>query len=131
MREDLYDEHILRHFREPYHRGRVQIPTIAHENDNPMCGDRVHLELVLDENLRIREAWFEGHGCAISQAAASILVRHVEGRTIPELNAFQTPQMLQLLGVRLTASRQRCGLLAFQVFQTMLRTLQSRTQPGR
>ena len=62
----------------------------------------------------------------ISQAAASILVHHVEGPTIPELNAFQSSQMLQLLGVRLTPSRQKCGLLAFNVLQTMLRTLAGR-----
>ena len=130
MSDDLYDEHILRHFGEPYHRGRVPNPTIVHEEENPLCGDRVHLELLLDENQRIREAWFDGHGCAISQAAASILVRQVEGRTISELSAFQASQMLLLLGVRLTASRQKCGLLAFKVLETMLRTLAGRKPAG-
>ena len=130
MSDHPYDDHILRHFGEPYHRGRLPNPTIVHEEENPLCGDRVHLELLLDENQRIREAWFDGHGCAISQAAASILVRYVENQTITELNAFQASQMLQLLGVRLTASRQKCGLLAFEVFQTMLRTLEGQCRPG-
>jgi nitrogen fixation NifU-like protein len=124
MSDHPYDDHILQHFRAPYHRGRVQIPTIVHEDENPLCGDCVHLELLVDGNQRIREAWFDGHGCAISQAAASILARHVEGQTIPDLKDFQASQMLQLLGVRLTSSRQKCGLLAFQVLQTMLRTLE-------
>jgi nitrogen fixation NifU-like protein len=124
MSDHPYDDYILRHFGEPYHRGRIQNPTIAHEDENPLCGDRVHLELLMDENQRIRESWFDGEGCAISQAAASILVRHVEGQTIPDLNAFQAWQMLQLLGVRLTASRQKCAVLAFKVFQTMLRKLE-------
>jgi nitrogen fixation NifU-like protein len=120
MSDTLYDDHILRQFREPYHRGRVQNPKIVHEEENAFCGDRVHLELLLDGIDRIREAWFDGHGCAISQAAASILAHHVEGRTIPELKAFQAAQMLELLRVRLTPTRQKCGLLAFNVLKTML-----------
>ena len=127
MSDHPYADHILRHFAASYHHGRVPNPTVAYEDENPLCGDRVHLELLLDENQRIREAWFDGHGCAISQAAASILVRHVEGRTIPELKAFQTSQMLQLPGVRLMASRQKCGLLAFKVLQAVLRTYERRT----
>jgi nitrogen fixation NifU-like protein len=91
-----------------------------------LCGDRVHLELLLDGNQRIREAWFDGHGFAISQAAASILARHIEGQTILELNAFQSSQMLHLLGVRLTSSWEKCGLLAFRVLQVMLRTPEGR-----
>lgn len=122
MSDNLYDDHILRHFGAPFHRGRMQNATIVREDENPLCGDRVHLELLLDENQRIREAWLDGHGCAISQAAASILVRHIEGQTFLELTKFQASQMLQLLRVRLTVSRQKCGLLAFKVFHTMLRS---------
>jgi nitrogen fixation NifU-like protein len=98
MSDPVYDDHILGHFREPYHRGHVQNPSIVHEEENPLCGDRVHLELLLDGDDHVREAWFDGHGCAISQAA----------------------QMLELLRVRLTPTRQKCGLLAFNVLKTML-----------
>ena len=126
MSDSLYDDHILHHFREPYHCGRLQDATIVHEEENALCGDRVHLELLLDKNDRIREAWFDGRGCAISQAAASILARHVDGRSIPELKAFQSSQMLELLRVRLTPTRQKCGLLAFNILKTMLGRLEQR-----
>jgi nitrogen fixation NifU-like protein len=85
------------------------------------------LELLVDGTGRITEAWFEGMGCAISQAAASILVRHVEGRTFEELSDFRAAQMLDLLGVWLAASREKCGLLAFCVLETMLGALRNRT----
>lgn len=123
MSDELYDDFILDEYESPYHRGHAKNPTIAHEDENPLCGDQVHLELVVDENQRVKEAWFEGHGCAISQAAASILTRQIEGKTIEELKKFQAPEMLALLRRRLTASRQKCGLLSFKILKTMIYTL--------
>lgn len=125
MTDELYDDHILDHFESPYHRGHLPLPqvTIAHEDENPLCGDRVHLELVLDDHERVKEAWFDGSGCAISQAAASILVKEIEGKTLDELRQFPAQKMLDLLRVRLTASRQKCGLLCFKVLKTMVYTL--------
>ncbi|MSR57902.1 MAG: iron-sulfur cluster assembly scaffold protein [Planctomycetaceae bacterium] len=137
MSDDLYDDYILDHYESPYHRGHLEQPTIAHEDDNPLCGDRVHLELLVDEHDRIKEAWFDGHGCAISQASASILMKDIEGKTLDELRDFQAKQMLDLLKVRLTAARQKCGLLSFKVLKTMVYTLDERkgamspTQGGR
>ena len=126
MSDDLYDDYILDHYESPYHRGHTEHPTIVHEDENPLCGDQVRLEIVVDENDRVKEAWFDGHGCAISQAAASILTREIEGKTLEELKNFQAPQMLDLLRVRLTASRQKCGLLSFKVLKTMIYTLAER-----
>jgi len=126
MSDDLYDDHILAHFESPYHKGHAGEPTIAHEDENPLCGDHVHLELVVDADNRVREAWFDGHGCAISQAAASILTQQIEGKTLDELREFQAADMLKLIQVRLTASRQKCGLLPFKVLKTMVYTLDER-----
>ena len=123
MSDDLYDEHILDHYESPYHRGHLEHPTIVHRDENPLCGDTVTLELLVDENRRVKEAWFDGHGCAISQAAASILTQEIEGKTLDELKEFQAPQMLDLLQVRLTASRQKCGLLSFKILKTMVYSL--------
>ena len=122
MSDDLYDDYILDHYESPYHRGHVEHPTIAHEDENPLCGDQVRLELVVDGD-RVKEAWFDGHGCAISQAAASILAEEIEGKSLEDLKSFQAPQMLDLLRVRLTASRQKCGLLCFKILKTMIYTL--------
>src|SRR5438552_8365655 len=98
MSDELYDDLILDNYESPYHKGHLEHPTIAHEDENPLCGDTVHLELLV-ENDKVKEAWFDGHGCAISQAAASILTREIEGKSLAELKAFQAQQMLNLLQV--------------------------------
>lgn len=123
MSDELYDDFILDHYESPHHRGRLARPTIAHEDENPLCGDQVRLELLLDENQRVKEAWFDGHGCAISQAAASILTEAIEGKSVEELKKLQAADVLKLLQVRLTASRQKCGLLSFKILKTMLYSL--------
>lgn len=129
MSDELYDDFILDHYESPYHRGHAVHPTIAHEDENPLCGDQVHLELVVEGD-RVKEAWFDGHGCAISQAAASILTQEIEGKSLEELKNFQAPQMLDLLRHRLTASRQKCGLLCFKIMKTMVYTLDEKKTGG-
>lgn len=120
--DDMYDDHILDHFESPYHRGPLACASCTHADKNPICGDQLELQLRLEEGC-VAEAWFTGRGCAISQAAASILCQYVEGKTLDELKTFQAKQMLDLIGVRLTASRQKCGLLSFKIFKTMLYSL--------
>jgi nitrogen fixation NifU-like protein len=120
---DIYDEHILDHFESPYHKGHLPAPTCAHSDRNPICGDQLTVELKIEGD-RVKEAYFDGKGCAISQAAASILCEHVEGKTLDELRHLQAKDMLALLQVRLTASRQKCGLLGFRVLKTMLYELE-------
>ena len=123
MSEEIYQEHILEHFECPYHRGRLEHPTITHRDKNPLCGDVVELQLRIDKNEKIVDAWFEGQGCAISQAAASMLCEQIEGKNLEEVRGMQAQNMLDLLGVPLTASRQKCGLLGFKVLKTMVYTL--------
>ncbi len=123
MSDELYDDHILDHFESPYHKGHLACPTCSHSDRNPICGDQVTLELEVDENQQVRNAYFDGSGCAISQAGASILCEAIEGKSLDELRDFQAKDMLDLLKVRLTASRQKCGLLGFKVLKTMLYSL--------
>ena len=118
--EDIYQEHILDHYESPYHKGRLDHPTCSHCDKNPLCGDVIELQLKVDPDGRVAEAYFDGKGCAISQAAASILCEEIEGKTETELKEMQPREMLDLLQVPLTASRQKCGLLAFKVLKTML-----------
>lgn len=127
---DIYDDHILDHFESPYHKGHLPQPTCTHSDRNPICGDQITVELLVDENDRVKEAYFDGKGCAISQAAASILCEAIEGKTLNELKDFQAQQMLQLLKVPLTASRQKCGLLSFKVLKTMLYTMDEQREPA-
>lgn len=120
QRDETYSDRILDHIESPYHRGALDGPTCARTERNPLCGDQVRLELRIDAGGRILEAYFDGRGCAISQAAASILCRHIEGKSAEELREFQTADMLRLLQVPLSRSRQRCGLVAFKALQAMI-----------
>lgn len=118
--DDLYNDHILDHFESPYHKGHCPGATCRHSDRNPICGDQLSLEVRLGDDQRIEEAWFDGKGCAISQAAASILCEAIEGKTLEQLKEFGARDMLDLIKVPLTASRQKCGLLGFKVLKTML-----------
>jgi len=118
--DDIYQEHILEHYEEPYHRGRCQAATHAHEDDNPLCGDVVHIDLRLGPQGRVEEVYFDGDGCCISQAAASMLVEHVEGKTVDEIKQFAATDMLRLFGAKLTPNRQKCCLLSWRVLQTAI-----------
>jgi nitrogen fixation NifU-like protein len=115
--EDIYQEHVLDHFETPYHRGPCPAPTHAHEDDNPLCGDSVRVELRIDPQGRIEEAFFDGDGCCISQASASMLMERVDGKTVDEVKQFSADDMLALFGARLTPNRQKCCLLPWRVLQ--------------
>ena len=128
--DELYDDHILDHFESPYHKGHLDCPTCSHSDRNPICGDQVTLELLVSDHHVVTEAYFHGKGCAISQAAASILCETIEGKSLAELRVFQAQQMLELLKVRLTASRQKCALLSFKVLKTMLYSLDQPALPS-
>lgn len=118
--EEIYQEHVLDHYESPYHRGRLPDATHAHEDDNPLCGDVVRVELKIDDQGRVREAWFDGDGCCISQASASMLMEAVEGKTVGEVKEFTAQDMLRLYQARLTPNRQKCCLLSWRVIQAAL-----------
>jgi nitrogen fixation NifU-like protein len=117
---EIYQEHILDHYEDPYHRGTCPGATHAHEDDNPLCGDVVRIELSVGPDGAIEQAYFIGDGCCISQAAASMLVEHAEGKSTDGLKAFTAQDMLQLFGAKLTPNRQKCCLLAWRVLQTAM-----------
>ena len=117
--EEIYQEHILDHYEDPYHRGECEHATHQHEDDNPLCGDVISVQLRLRDG-HVEDAWFDGDGCCISQASASMLMEAIEGKTIDEVKAFSPTDMLELYGPRLTPNRQKCCLLSWQVVQTSL-----------
>jgi nitrogen fixation NifU-like protein len=117
--DELYQERILDHYEQPYHRGHCSHCTHAHEDDNPLCGDVVRMELDVEQG-RIRDAWFSGEGCCISQAAASMLVQQIEGQPLDEVKRISGEDMLRLFGARLTPNRQKCCLLGWRVLQSAL-----------
>jgi len=118
--DELYQERILDHYESPFHRGSCSRPTHVHQADNPLCGDVVRLELDVDQQGKIREAWFNGDGCCISQSAASMLTEHLDGRSLEEARSISAQQMLDLFGAKLTPNRQKCCLLCWRVLQGAL-----------
>jgi nitrogen fixation NifU-like protein len=116
--EEIYQEHILDHYEDPYNRGRCQHCTHCHEDDNPLCGDRVRMELQIGDEGTMREVYFDGEGCCISQAAASMLVERFDGKSVEDLKEFTAQDMLDLFGVKLTPNRQKCCLLPWRVLQS-------------
>ena len=128
--EELYQEHILDHYEDPFHRGELAEATHAHEDKNPLCGDVVRIELKLGSDGKIEDAYFTGEGCVISQASASMLLEELYGKTIDDVKDFSAEKMLELYGPRLTPNRQKCCLLSWKVLQSAVHSpLAERNQP--
>ena len=116
----MSSDRILEYCEQPYHRGCAPRATHAHEASNSFCGDVVRIELAIDAEGRVGEAYFTGTGCRVSQAAASMLVEQIESRHIDHIKCFSAQDMLSLFGPPLTPLRQRCCLLAWQALQVAL-----------
>jgi nitrogen fixation protein NifU and related proteins len=116
--DDIYQDRILAHYEEPFHRGHCPQATHAYEDDNPLCGDVVRVELQVGEDGTIQDAYFAGDGCCISQAAASILMEQINGKSLDDVKHFSAQDMLALFGAKLTPNRQKCCLLCWRVLQT-------------
>jgi nitrogen fixation NifU-like protein len=116
----LYREEILDHSDRSSYRGRLESPDRSAQLDNPLCGDRLRLELRLGPAGLIDRMRFDGHGCVISQAGASMLAEHIEGKAVDEARRFSSEDSLRLFQVPLTPARRKCGLLAWRVLQRAL-----------
>ncbi|MBM3224623.1 MAG: iron-sulfur cluster assembly scaffold protein [Candidatus Tectomicrobia bacterium] len=114
---DMYQEHILEHYEAPYHRRTLPNPTLECRDLNPLCGDEVCIQACLDEQSYLVEVGFEGKGCIISLAAASMLMEAVEGKTLADVKHMDREDMLGLLGVPLTTMRVKCAMLALRTLQ--------------
>jgi len=88
---------------------------ISFEDENPLCGDQIRVDLRVDENSRVTEAAFSGHGCAISQASADLLLESLIGKTLDEIKALKKQDVLDLLGIELGPVRLKCALLPLKV----------------
>ena len=115
--DDFYKENILDHYRDPRNTGTLEDATHSHEEDNPLCGDVIRIDLhVNDENIIDRVA-FRGRGCAISQASASMLMEMIEGKSLDEAKEISKDDILEALGIEIGPVRMKCALLALKVFK--------------
>ncbi|MFQ5657023.1 MAG: Fe-S cluster assembly sulfur transfer protein SufU [Candidatus Methylomirabilales bacterium] len=117
--DDFYREFILDHYKRPRNFGTLVDPDITYEEDNPLCGDKIRIDLKLRDD-RVDDVRFKGQGCAISQAAASILTERIKGTPLERVRGFSKDEMLQALGIPLSPIRLKCGLLALKVLKTGL-----------
>ena len=120
----LYKEELLDHYRHPRNYGELSDAQVRTEVLNPSCGDQISLQLIVDEGgERISKIAFQGKGCVISQAAASMLTEHALRASLKDLQAFSKDDMLSLLGITLGPTRLRCALLALESLQSALKNI--------
>jgi nitrogen fixation NifU-like protein len=115
--DDLYREIIIERFKEPHYRGELDPHDISFEDENPLCGDHIRIDLRLDDAGKVINAAFSGHGCAISQASADLLLESVIGKNVDEIKAMNKQHILDLLGIELGPVRLKCALLPLKVLK--------------
>lgn len=118
--DQSFDPHVIDHYEDPYQRGPLEGATHAAEAAIPGCEDRVRIELTLSAGGEILQAGFDGQGCLVSQASASMLAEKIEGMSVDQLREFSAAEMLALFGAELPTSRQKCCLLPWRVMQRAL-----------
>jgi nitrogen fixation protein NifU and related proteins len=121
---DIYAENILDHFHRPRHKGVVKNATARAEDSNPVCGDEIKIELIVDKKGIIKDAAFSGEGCAISQASASMLLEKIIGKKADSVKKMQMKDICKMLGVTLTPVRLKCALLSLHVLKKALNRIE-------
>ncbi len=120
---DIYQAIIIDHYRNPRCHGTLEHPTHRAKGLNASCGDKLQMDIIVKNDM-IEEVRFSGVGCAISQASASLLSEAMTGKPVQEALALEPKEALALLGVTLSPSRIKCGLLALE---TLKKTISSPT----
>jgi nitrogen fixation NifU-like protein len=115
--DDLYREIIVERYKSPQFRGELDPHDITFEDENPLCGDQIRVDLRVDQEGRVTEAAFSGHGCAISQASADLLMESIVGKSIDDVKHLTKEDLLDLLGIQLGPVRLKCALLPLKVLK--------------
>ena len=116
--DDLYRENILEHYKQPRNFGELADPDLEFEDNNPLCGDELTVMLRVGGEGTIEDVRFEGHGCAISQAAASMASEEIVGMPVDELVRLDRDFVLDLLGIDISATRMKCALLGLKIVKS-------------
>jgi nitrogen fixation NifU-like protein len=115
--DDLYREIIIEHYKNPTYRGRLDPHDIQFADNNPLCGDHIEITLRTDEQGNVADARFSGHGCAISQASADLLMESIIGKPVEQVKQLNRQDVLDMLGIDLGPVRLKCALLSLKVLK--------------
>lgn len=118
--EMMYQENILDHYKNPRNFGKMENASVHHHEKNPLCGDELELYLLIDKHNRIVDVKINGHGCAISQASASLLSEQIKGRQLDEMNKMTKESVLDLLGIPISPARLKCALLSLDTLKNSI-----------
>lgn len=117
MSDEMYREQLIDLYQHPLNYGTLEPASFSYEEDNPLCGDVVHIDVRLDDNGRVADVRWHGDGCAVSQASASLLTEEIKGMTLDEIKQFDKQRLLDLLGIPLSMMRVKCALLSLKVLK--------------
>jgi nitrogen fixation NifU-like protein len=119
--DDIYQQQILEHAKYPHNYGTLEGATVSHEEHNPLCGDRVRIDLLIEGDV-IADVRFTGRGCAISQASASLLTDELRGMPVEAAKAYSKEDLLELIGIPLSKNptRLKCALLSLKALKAGL-----------
>ena len=111
--EEIYKENILDHYKHPHNSGTIEDYTFMQRESNPLCGDLIELFVKLEDN-KVANVAFKGDGCAISQAAISMLTDNIQGKTVEEIKNITKENILEMLGIPIGVVRIKCALLSLK-----------------
>ncbi len=112
--DDLYRDYILDHYKHPRNFGELEPHDLEAMEHNPLCGDELGVQIRVKDG-HIEDLRFNGHGCAISQAAASIASEELKGMSLQDAGELPADWMIDLLGIPVSATRRKCALLNLKV----------------